>query len=375
MVDRFKAGFQLLFSIICYNNDAKLHLLSITDLGVSLQRIHFKFLDVFVTIESDWDELTEVLEKDFWAFKTEKALAKEVFSLKIVKSKNRLEFPSVAATSQSQTAISYDFGQKRYCDYYGKAVTCMDFSKEEAILQSDDFDKSHEVAYLLILSRVGKKLDLHGFHKLHAFAVSYRGVAIVCMMPSKGGKSTLLMELLRNPEIKMLSDDIPLISTSGLLYAFPLKLGLNEIPDHLNIHDGPSNLYEMKRTLYGVKKLLCVRGLPGRVEMPGTYFFKDVYLFNGQRFNSKQSFIRRISWPQTFMGLMKHGVLGLGTPMVMEYFWESGIKDFLVKTRIFFSRLSAFLNLSFKCKRLGLDLGTDPRLAAVEILEYVDKIK
>lgn len=336
-----------------------------------MQRIHFKFLDVFVTIESDWDELTAVLEKDFWAFKTDQLENANLFSLKIIKSSLKIEFPSMASSSQSQNAISYDFDKKRYCDYYGKVMTCIDFSKEEALLQSNDFDKSHEVAYLLILSRVGKKLDLQGFHKLHAFAISYKGAAVVCMMPSKGGKSTLLMELLRNPEIKMLSDDIPLVSSLGLIYSFPLKVGVNEVPDHLHIHEQESNLYEMKRTLYGVKKLLCIRGLPGKTEIPGT-FFKKVYLLNGQRFNSQYSFVRKISWAQTFMGLMRHGVLGLGTPMVLEYFWESGIRDFFVKTQIFFYRLIAFFNLSIKCKRLGLELGTDPRCAAIEIMKYID---
>ncbi|MBC7713608.1 MAG: hypothetical protein H7177_09725 [Rhizobacter sp.] len=335
-----------------------------------MQRIHFKFLEAGVSLESDWPELVGVLSKDFWSF----AMSTEsssTFKLKIVKSNMRPDFPVMKATFQNQNAIVYDVRNNRYCDYYGEAFATINFKTNEAVIFSDNFEKAHEVAYLMILSRVGKKLDLMGFHKIHAFAISFKGKALVCMMPSKGGKSTLLMELLKDDRVKMLSDDIPLIGPHGFVYSFPLKLGLNTIPESLKINNRDENIYQMNRTHYGVKNLVCTRGLDGKVEKAGTAF-SNVILLSAQRYNEEKSIINSESWPSSFKGLFLHGVIGLGTPMVLEYFWENGINDFLVKTKIFFLRLSRFFFFSLKSTKLNISLGRNPELAARQILNYLE---
>ncbi|MBC7429463.1 MAG: hypothetical protein H7336_12670 [Bacteriovorax sp.] len=338
-----------------------------------MQRIHFKFLEAGVSLENDWSELAEVLTKDFWSF-TAVTETVSSFKLKLVRSNQRPVFPAMKASFQNQNAIIYNIGNQRYCDYYGEAFTIINFLTNEAVIYSDNFDKAHEIAYLMILSRVGKKLDLFGFHKLHAFAISFEGKALVCMMPSKGGKSTLLMELLKDERVKMLSDDIPLIGPHGFVYSFPLKLGLNEIPEGLKIVDREQNIYEMKRTHYGVKNLICTRGLQDKIEKAGTAF-SEVVLLSAQRYNEEKSIINSESWASTFKGLFVHGIIGLGTPMVLEYFWESGVKDFITKTNIFFLRLSRFFLFSLKCKRLNISLGRNPESAAEQILNYLENLK
>jgi hypothetical protein len=228
----------------------------------------------------------------------------------------------------------------------------------------------HEVAYLLILSRAGKMLDLKGFHKLHAFAVSYEDVALICMMPSKGGKSTLLAELLKDSRIKMISDDIPLIDTFGNVYPFPLKLGLDSIPLEMQIFEREKNTYSMKRNYYGVKELICTRGLPGKVE-PMTSKFKKVILVEAFRYNSPTSILAKSSFLKTFKGLLKHGVIGIGSPIVIEYFWETGFIDFLKKTGIFFLRILAFTSLSVRSKKMQLFLGKNSKNTSQEILNIL----
>jgi hypothetical protein len=341
-------------------------------LGEVLQRIHLKFLQFHAIIETDWEELLLVLEKDFWSFKSTDSYL-ETFNLKIIKDSTRPEFPAVKSSSQTQNAITYDIGKVRYCDYYGEAFTSINFETEQAILNSNNFHKAHEVAYLLILSRIGKKLDLAGYHKLHAFAVLLNNKALVCMMPSKGGKSTLLIELLKNPKVKMLSDDIPLVARNGNIFSFPLKLGLNDIPENFDVADPEFNIYEMKRSLYGTKKLVCTKGLGARVEKMGSSYSK-IILMSAQRFNSSDCKISDENWLNSFKELFKHGIIGLGTPMIIEYFWESGIADFFAKTKIFFSRLIAFYSLSIKSKRINLALGNDPALAAKKIINYLETL-
>ncbi len=326
-----------------------------------------------VHVESDWSELLAVLEKDFWSFHSRDFLdsSKADLSLKIYKTLQAPPLPEISTSMQSQNSLSYDVGHIRYNDYYGKAYTVINFQSESAAIYGLDLDKIHEIAYLLILSRVGKILDLKGLHKLHAFAVSFNNTAFVCMMPSKGGKSSLLSELLSDPRIKMLSDDIPLVDKQGRVYPFPLKLGFNEIPKNLKVFNPEENLYTMKRELYGEKKLICTRGIENKIEKKE--YFEKVILVEGFRYNSESSCVLSSSWLQSFKGLLVHGVIGIGSPIVIEYFWETGIRDFIRKTWIFFKRLKAFFLLCFKAKKFKIHIGKDQHMLTRIVVELLEK--
>ncbi len=338
-------------------------------------KIFFTFQGVSVQVESDWREILDLLNKDFYAFICDEQKIRNIadFCLKIVKGEAPDDLiPEIQSVAQSQSSLSYDVFEERFNDYYGELTSHIDFKKNRAVLYSLSLDKMHEVAYLIILSRVGKKLDLMGFHKLHAAAVSFKGTAVICMMPSKGGKSTLLMELLKDPRIKMISDDIPLIDRFGTVWTFPLKIGLSDIAPGLEVENPGANIYEMKRSLHGVKKLISVAGIKNKVE-PVETSFNRIVLIEAFRVNSAHSYLVDAAWVRTFKGLIKHGVIGFGLPMVMEYFWENGWRDFLTKAFIFLSRLESFFILSLRAKRLQLRLGKKPEKAAKEILNYLEK--
>lgn len=319
-------------------------------------------------------ELLSLLEKDFSIFKVE-TLPAESSQLNLFIGKSSpavITIPTMVSRMQSLNSITYQQGPIRYNDYYGKLLSIFDYSKEDAQIFSLDENKAHEVAYLLILSRIGKKLDLCCLHKLHAFAISYRELAFVCMMPMKGGKSTLLMELLKNPQVKMISDDIPLIDKLGRVYPFPIKIGVeNRAELELEIKDPERNLYQLNREQYGIKTFICLDGLEDKVERPGKRFEK-VIIAEGFRFNSERSEVIKASWFSTFRGLFKHGVVGIGLPMILEYFWEFGVNDFFTKAKIFFYRLSAFFIFSLRSKKIKINLGKKSEIAAAEILKYLE---
>ena len=342
--------------------------------GGILQRILLDISGVNISISSEWNEILDVLRKDFWGFCNVNVSEKLKIDIeiKIIKSTEKPEFPVKPTSMQTQNALTYDLGKVRYCDYYGKAFTVIDFEKEDARIYGEDFDKIHEIAYLMILSRAGKILDLKGLHKLHAFAVSFNGIAFVCMMPSKGGKSTLLSELLKDSRIKMLSDDIPMVDSLGRVSSFPLKLGFNEIPEHLKVTNPSENIYTMNRELHGLKKLICIKGIEDRVELNSTY--SKIVLAEGFRIHSDKSEIINTSWLSNFKGLFRHGVIGVGSPIVIEYFWEPGIRDFIKKTLIFFKRLLAFTSLSLRAKKIKIHIGNQPGIAAQSIVNYLEKI-
>lgn len=275
---------------------------------------------------------------------------------------------------QSVNSLTYQQDHIRFNDFYGKLISIFDYASETAKLFSVDIEKVHEVTYLLILSRAGKRLDLRGMHKLHAFAISYHNMAFVCMMPSRGGKSTLLLELLKYDNVKLISDDIPLTS-GGKIYSFPLKIGIDHLStDAIKIEDKENNIYQMHREHFGTKTFICLKGLSGKIEEQNTSFDK-VILAEAFRLNAGESYIIPSTWMKTFKGLFKHGIIGVGTPIVIEYFWEFGISDFFTKTEIFFRRLWNFILLCSKSRRLTLYQGRKPELLAKKIIQYLDHIK
>lgn len=308
-----------------------------------MQQIFFNFHGVIVSLESSWPEALEAIKNDFKISYIEEKMSflNCDFELRVEKEAPPLErLPKVVASMQSANSISYDEGELRYNDYYGELLSVLDTDKNKAIIYSLDLKKVHETAYQMIISRVGKCLDLEGLHKLHGFSVSFKDVALVCMMPSKGGKSTLMMEFLKDPRFKIISADVPLVDRMGRVTPFPIKLD-------------PQNF-------------------PGQIE-GSNESFKKIILVEAFRYNCKFSILKEASWPQTIKGLFRHGVAGMGLPGLFEYFWEKGFKDFLVRLFIFASRAWAFTMLFVKSKRMKLLLGTDAASTYKEIVLFTER--
>lgn len=338
-----------------------------------MNSVFFNFYGEKVCVISDWEEQLFLLKKDFSIFESHQKPEEKQLTITLTRGiPSEIPTPVMVSRMQTLNSITYQQGSIRYNDYYGKLLSIFDYDLEKAELISEDADKMHEVAYLLILSRIGKKLDLRGVHKLHAFAISYNGIAFVCMMPMKGGKSTLLLELLKYEKVKMISDDIPLIDKSGNVLPFPIKIGIEEGAKHsLVIKNPEENIYQIKREQYGIKTFICLNGIMDKVELPENVFTKIV-IAEGFRFNSNSSEVLKSSWLTTFKGLFKHGIIGVGLPMMVEYFWEFGLVDFVVKTKIFFFRFYGFLVFSLKSNRVKIKLGKRSDLAAAEIIKYLD---
>jgi len=87
-------------------------------------------------------------------------------------------------------------------------------------------DLLQEIAYLFILSTVGRYLDSQGIHRVHALGVSYQNRGILLLLPCGGGKSTMALELMRRLGFSLLAEDTPLIDRRGRILPFPLRLGI-----------------------------------------------------------------------------------------------------------------------------------------------------
>ena len=272
----------------------------------------------------------------------------------------------------SKNSITYDKKNLRYNDYHGKLLSAYDYAREEGNLWSEHIEKLHEVTYLLILSLTGKKLDVLGYHKIHAMGLVYRGVCLVGMMESGVGKSTLLGELLNDSAVHLLSDDTPLIDREGRVHPFPLRLGFHRLPKGLRVRDYKSNVYHIEREHHGRKVLVCLNGIANPVAKNG---YRKLLVFEGRRIKGEGIIISQRGFLPFFYALLKHMVVGLGCPLILEYFWRRGPRDFFVKTSIALLRLRCALKLVWNHDFYSVCLGENPRKNAVEIKKWLDSTR
>ncbi|MCE3011999.1 MAG: hypothetical protein LW878_02940 [Proteobacteria bacterium] len=244
--------------------------------------------------------------------------------------------PRLYSKKISQNSITYDDGPVRWNDYFGKALSSLNYQTGQAVIYSPSIDFMHELAYLLLLSLSGKAMDLAGFHKIHACGINMGHKNILISLPSKGGKTTLFLELCKYPEVSLISDDTPVIDSKGHVHAFPLRVGVEAVPAWLQKKDFPL----FKREKFSDKFLIPLRDL-GRTIYAG----KDtssVFLI-GLRSSGDYPRLLRASTLHGFKALFEHMVIGVGLPMVVEYFVKNTFRDWLVLIRIFCLRSLAAL--------------------------------
>ena len=272
------------------------------------------------------------------------------------------------ATRQSFNSVTYDLDHIRYNDYYGVALSKYDYKLDVGFVTSADLGALHEIAYLLILSRTGKRLDDKSMHKVHAMGVKYNSTALILMMPMKGGKSTLFVDLLKKENIQIISDDTPLIDLNGNSYSFPLRVGVH---DTSRLPEGDEKLiYSLDRLQYGKKRLVPLAYFKNKVAGKSN----KIVLLDGRRIYSDTCKITPQNGFYAFKALITHMVVGVGLPLIIEYFLEYNLKDTFRNFKILSLRMIAAFNLSRKSKFYKIYLGTNKDKNASVLYEHLKKI-
>lgn len=318
---------------------------------------NFLFYGLAVHIESNSEELLARLKNDFSYYVDLADSSSAPFldinaELKIIPA----DFlPQQRPKCKSKKVIYYDQRRIRFCDYHSLAVSRFDFASEQGHVISASIENLHEITYLMVLSRVGKKLDEMGLHRFHACGFSFGKHPILMTMPMGGGKSTLFMNMLRSyPDVQLLSDDSVLIDSHGNARSWALRVGL---PSDFHIfYQGKT--YELHRRFFGKKTLLPVAELKREV-FKNDSSGRAVILFGSRT----QGAMVPTAWPigrlQALTLLIMPMVIGVGLPMIFEYFWESGRRDFVLKSKIALLRLRAAVRLAWLADNWRIELGTD----------------
>ncbi len=274
------------------------------------------------------------------------------------------QLPAVPASVITPRNVSFRYGDISYVDYFGRGLAIVDTKRGTCEIYGTDFDLVREIAYLFTLSTVGEYLDSIGLHRIHAMGVNYRGRGILLLLPSGGGKSTMTMALLRHPDFTILSEDTPLIDSTGRMHPFPLRLGFRS--------DGGSEVPEsQRRTLnrmeFEPKTFVDIDFFRHRMSEP----VEPALLLVGERNLGGESKIVPLSRRRTLKALIKYLVVGLGVYQGLEFLLERGLWEMTGKAGVAASRMRNGLRLMFKAPAYKFVLGRDTALNATTLIEFI----
>lgn len=327
----------------------------------------FNFFGLNVIVRTNCSETLGKIVKDFSYFKSSFNEDEVFLSIEVSKSSPPLEeLPKIKPTFKRKYSTTYDVGRVRYNDYSKKALTIFDYGSESAKIFTLDADLLHELTYLIILSRIGKEMDLMGLHRIHAMGFQLDEKNILFMMEMGGGKSTLLSNLLNYSDVKLISDDTPIVDKDGLVHPFPNRLGA--YPGILKkIKNREENIYSIRRQEFGQKDLICLDGIEN--EVAKTIGSKSQTLIQGKRSGGRVN-LSKANIFQKYYYLSIHLLIGIGLPMIFEYFWEKGIVDFFVKTKIAILRMRAVFKVLWKSDFYIFEMSEQPEQNAKFLYDY-----
>jgi hypothetical protein len=275
--------------------------------------------------------------------------------------------PAMVAVKLLEHAAVYRLGSRQYVDYFGEALTIWDSSEKTIEIFALNEERLFELAFLATHSMLGQELDRDGLCRLHAVAISIKEVNAIVMLPSKGGKSTLLKNFLDNPEVKIISDDMPLCNTQGKIFSFPSKMSLNAPPT-----SGPLaqlNWQEFVRHHYPPKWTASLAQLSHRIDFHPE---KNLNLLVvGFRLSTGQSLLSEVSKWKMLVPMMEHMIMGFGLPQILELFLKFNFSDFIKLPYHAAIRSLCAFNLVRKAKCYYFYMGPDKNYNAQLILDLV----
>lgn len=326
------------------------------------QVVEFSFYGVGLVVTSSSHELLDSVARDFHYFAAAAPVRRVSVEANLAPPPWQ-RIPVQFANKITPNAAIYDDGNVRYNDYQGEALAIYDFSREEGEVWSENPDLLYEITYLLCLSRIGELHDLERIHRVHALGIVVADKGALILLPEAGGKSTLCMEMMRRPEVQLLSDDTPLVR-HGKLLPFPSRIGIR---GGKSSGIDPQFVRTMRRRNREPKTLLDVRYFQDRIAPETT----PNVLIVGARRNGNDSWIEPISAAKALPSLMANLVFGLGLPQVVEFFLRSGASELVQKFSIVSYRLAAAARLLWQAKCYRLALGRDTSMAADAIMSAI----
>ncbi|MBN1406097.1 MAG: hypothetical protein JW946_06225 [Candidatus Omnitrophica bacterium] len=327
--------------------------------------IKLSFYGLGVEIKSSSAQTIEAVKKDFSFFKSKNTDAQVKIEI-FLKAPDYKNLPSVTASVYTPRNICYRQGNISYIDYFGKGLSIIDTSKSLYSIYSDDEYLSHEMAYLTIMSIVGQYLDSKSIHRVHGLGLDINGKAVLILLPKGGGKTTLLLNLLKEKNVKLISEDSPLIDKNSNILPFPIRIGVSceEKPFFVD----EKYLTFVKRMEFEPKYLIDIEAFKDKISDKAS---KPWIILLGERSLGNESKITPASKSKAFGEFVKNSVIGLGLYQGVEFILQKSPWELLGKTGLLYSRFRNAAKVISKSKTYTFTLGCDISKNSATLLELL----
>ena len=260
--------------------------------------------------------------------------------------------PPLRARVYTPRNISYRDGDTTIVDYHGRGLARHDRRSGDFTITTLDPDLQYEACYLFLLSQAGEALDRRGLHRVHALGIEIGGRAVLVLLPMGGGKSTLGEALLHRPEVRLLSDDSPLVDRHGMVHAFPTRIGLlpgrdENVPPHYR--------RTVNRMNFGPKTFVDYDYFADRV-MPRA---PAGMVCLGVRTLADEGRISEVSRLTALRRLVPDCVVGMGLFQGLEFVFQKNAAELATLAPVAWSRFRASRAIVGRSRCIELSLGRD----------------
>ena len=224
------------------------------------------------------------------------------------------EFPELEASFSTPRNVIYDTRDYKLVDYFGKGATVEDKRENRFTIYGDDHNFLQEAFYLLVLSIFGQYCDRNGMLRIHAMSLSYADRAILVPLPPGGGKSTMAVSMLQEEGFRLISDDEPVVSTSGGILPFALRIGTLDEERVADIP--PEYVYRIDRMEFGPKYFIDIQYWEEKLEHRE---LRDVVYLVARRVLNGTPAIYKTPKYKAAKSLLRDAVIGVGLYQGLEF--------------------------------------------------------
>lgn len=326
----------------------------------------FDFYGLSLALRSEDSGVVENVERDFSYFKAAPGITQVSIDV-LAEKPDFASLPDLKASIYTLDYICYHTKEEVFTNYHGKALRVFNTKRKNYRIFSDNADLRHEVSYLTVLGAVGQFLDSKHIHRVHALGISRNGKAILILLPEKGGKTTLALRFLKSDDVKLLSEDSPLLTRRGEVLPFPLRLGIlpggeGDIPRKY-LH--PVNFMRV-----GTKLLVDVDYYADKISPP----CQPGIVLLGERALGCGAKIEPAGRLGASKGFIKNAVIGLGLHQGMEYLLGRNLWETLSRASLAFSRLNNSLKVLRRSQVYRYTIGHDIERNNQVLLDFLQKV-
>jgi hypothetical protein len=308
-----------------------------------------------IAVGGDWPEVAEDVVRDFaWFRHAANGTPAEVEVTLLRTPPDYDRYARLRPAFVTPRNVVYQDEGTTVVDYFGRALSVLDRRTGRLVVKGEDPGLVHEAAYHFLLSRVGEHLDACGLVRLHALGLSANGGAIALMLPSGGGKTTLCLRALRDPDCRLLSEDSPLIDRRGVVHPFPLRIGINPSDAPLLPENG--SVRTIERMEFHSKLALDVESFEDRIETSPKPLR---HLVIGRRTLGRTARLEPAPRRRALGPLLREAVVGVGVYQGMEFVLQRGMRDVLGKLGTAAGRSAGSAGALARARVWHLELGRD----------------